>query len=1003
MDRSGKIGIGKSLALAAGVVLGLCALSCNAILGIEESRVLEGDASAGSGGGGDGGNGGGAAGCTGADCQYECGEGRPCPGDQQCVAGRCQSPVLDPDAGEGGVAGDGGDMDGGTDAGTDAGCAQDEIRCEGQAQTYRSACDEGQWVSTESCTKGQLCNSETGECAPIAEGCSGVDPEGFTCIDRDRITCGPDLVTSSRVTCKTVEHCTGSSDGECLPCIEGEYRCQGDELQVCNETQSGFKQVELCNADECNALLGMCTPFVCNPEQYACIIETNTLTLCNADGTDFDSTTDCGDGICDRVGGQCDVCNEGTGTCLDGETRSVCSEDGQELSQDNCAVLTADAQPFCVGSGDCVDCLDPSSECVNASQQRSCQSDNTWGEPETCDQQTCVVDRCTGECSPGTYRCAGEASDQRESCSDDGYWAADPGATCASGSLCDRYAVTPGTCKPIVSGCEGMSPDDAVCSGLTRIVCGPDLVTSSNGDTCSSAALCQLGTGTACAVCTTGQHRCEGAQLYECNDTHTGWDIDGAPCSSAALCNETLGQCTTQVCFANNYYCDVDDNLLHCNPDGTGYVAADTVPCGEGLCDATDPLAGECDVCFVGTYLGCDGNSRIRCDSEGQGTTLEACGGNFPVCIESGDPVTSSCVECVTGDAYCDGQELNTCVDNSWTTDDCTDNGTYGQTCRDLAGGFACIGECTVGVTRCSGNNSELCDATGDFDFVETCPVCIADGDCVECVIDTTKCDGLTAQFICVGYNWGSSVPCVDSTCFGDVGGVGGYCDGDCVANTFQCTSRTQSQRCDSEGVWYDYEVCTADPPEICDEEVGSETYGRCIDNPPVEVGLSGPGDVEYPLSNNLLIAQPILIEEDVTLVAFGIRTTPNSSGGRAYLSLHADEINTAPEPDQHEPTTIINRTGQITLYPDDKNWTYRELGASQYTSLTGGTRYWIVANISESSGSGEDVRIYANTASSPVDGYRSGTRTFALPSSLSFGATGARNGEIGLFIEVQK
>ncbi len=399
---------------------------------------------------------------------------------------------------------------------------------------------------------------------------------------------------------------------------------------------------------------------------------------------------------------------------------------------------------------------------------------------------------------------------------------------------------------------------------------------------------------------------------------------------------------------------------------------------------ATSPERG------VGSDAGGAGEG-CECEGTGESDAGVAIGEEA---VDAGDGADAGVgqEECETGDSFCEGQVLHACVDGRWVTEDCRDNGDWGQTCYDPGSGATCSGQCAEGRARCSGDDREVCDESGNFDFVETCTVCIDDGECVDCVNDATKCDGLTAQFTCSGDRWGSSVLCVDSTCFGGVNGVGGYCQGDCVAGEYRCAGTAQSQRCDSEGAWYNYEICSVSPPEICDEEEISPTYGQCIDNSPAEIGESGTSPYELELYDDDIVAQPIEITEDVVLVTFGMRTTPNSVFGNAYLSLHEDS--------DGQPSAIINRTTEFPIGTDSFNIEPRMYGDPANVNLVAGTRYWIVAKIS--AGPSADVRIYVDEAS-PAGDFRIGIQPYGVPADLSPGATGPSTGEVTLFIKVQK
>ena len=144
----------------------------------------------------------------------------------------------------------------------------------------------------------------------------------------------------------------------------------------------------------------------------------------------------------------------------------------------------------------------------------------------------------------------------------------------------------------------------------------------------------------------------------------------------------------------------------------------------------------------------------------------EQCNAPTPVC----DPVTSTCVGCVT-DANC--KEGQACVDNEclvegecdplsvscngndlWT---CNAEGTAisAITCPESCFDGACS-DCQPGSSRCSGKTVEVCaDNGGGWATAQTCPEFCADGACIDCVPGDTQCAGDMVQ-ICdpAGQGW---------------------------------------------------------------------------------------------------------------------------------------------------------------------------------------------------------------------------------------------------------
>jgi hypothetical protein len=102
-------------------------------------------------------------------------------------------------------------------------------------------------------------------------------------------------------------------------------------------------------------------------------------------------------------------------------------------------------------------------------------------------------------CSPeGALSCADHAQATVVRCVG-GVWTAQ--MTCPDTQRCDTEAgPNHGTCQDVATGCAGLTPNASVCTGADRLLCGPDLVTSTTM-TCISNAACLASTGPTCAEC----------------------------------------------------------------------------------------------------------------------------------------------------------------------------------------------------------------------------------------------------------------------------------------------------------------------------------------------------------------------------------------------------------------------------------------------------------------------------------------------------------------------
>lgn len=313
---------------------------------------------------------------------------------------------------------------------------------------------------------------------------------------------------------------------------------------------------------------------------------------------------------------------------------------------------------------------------------------------ELCDPKSTPAGQCSTKCMMSALRCKGEASAERERCDESGAWVA--AESCGADSLCNRAASTSGECSPIVQGCAGKAPNTAVCVGSTRIVCGPDLVSTTSIKSCKSASYCEQGKGSECAQCITDEHACEGTQLQVCNDTHDGFVNKGAPCTTDAPCNKDLGMCTKQVCRQNEWSCN-GNTLRHCNAIGTDYVASDTQQCGAGLCNATGQRCNACEPQKI-RCLEEGGKGRVQCSMDGR---TEASIGACP-----NSCLLGSCVNCRPSDTRCDPSAplrfAQTCLpEGDWGNR--TDCFATSKTClhNTMTGANACDGQCSAGSVRC--------------------------------------------------------------------------------------------------------------------------------------------------------------------------------------------------------------------------------------------------------------------------------------------------------------
>ncbi len=266
---------------------------------------------------------------------------------------------------------------------------------------------------------------------------------------------------------------------------------------------------------------------------------------------------------------------------------------------------------------------------------------------------------------------------------------------------------------------------------------------------------------------------------------------------------------------------------------------------------------GECEEC--------------ECEGEGAGESdagVAAGGGAGGGAGEGADADADDGVgsgECETGDSFCEGQVLYSCMDERWVTDDCRDNGAWGQTCFDPGNGAACGGECAEGRARCSGDNRELCDATGGFDLDRVCSVCVGEGRCADCVPNTeTRCEDPATMNTCTSLGaWGTdTTDCAADglTCYPD------SCAGRCAYGTAHCVEGQNAfEECEYNGEYGDTTECEATSGtewEVCRD-------GECVDSAIEFLGnkdVSGDEWGSTSLSADFWRIVPIYVPQDLLL-----------------------------------------------------------------------------------------------------------------------------------------
>ena len=510
-----------------------------------------------------------------------CSDGEACPSGSACFDGECRTDCrinaslclvdqrCDPDGacrgsggggtgGTGGMGGTAGTGPGGEGGGGDGGTGgsvmpgdpcpdEGAFKCTGLASPGRLICTDGVWASGMPCGNGELCDSESdpaGECAVVPDECRGRTPGMAFCEGLTRVVCGPDLVTVERVDCDTIQHCTLATGPDCAACLPNQHQCSGDELEVCNDANTGFEFVETCTDEPCNAQAGACTTLAClTVGARRCMGDR--LEECNASRDGFDLVETCEPGLCDPVDLVCDVCIPGELACADSDTQRECDEDGQDHTDTACPTST----PLCTGAGQCVECTQ-ATDCTPPTPcyMRACNTGNGQCEyARFATHQQCSGGYCTaaGECVECTQAgqcqasgaCFAAVCDGSNQCDEDPRGTME---TCTGG-----YCNGSGACVQcnVPTQCQTTGPCyDPTCPSTTH-VCGqtPKMPRSS-----CTGGLCN-GNG-ACVACLMDSDCMQPSN--ECSRTNCvtqacmpGFELAGTPCMTSPWKCDGLGTC----------------------------------------------------------------------------------------------------------------------------------------------------------------------------------------------------------------------------------------------------------------------------------------------------------------------------------------------------------------------------------------------------------------------------------------------------------------------------
>lgn len=697
--------------------------------------------------------------CLGGACQVQplsdgvsCDDGLVCTTADVCREGRCGGVPRECDDGLACSQDSCNESQGGCVANKEScPCTQDRDCSDGNACNGMETCDplsltclSGAALSCggldTACTIGQ-CNPTDGSCQALPRPSGTSCSDGNPCTLNDRCTAG--LCSGTAITCTAKDACheagvcdpgTGSCSEPAKPdgttCDDGSLCTQADVCKsgTCEPgTPTTCVAIDDCHeAGVCNPTTGSCSQPLA-PDGTACNdgLQCTTGDVCAA-GTCSGAPRVCDDGLACSM----DSCTEAAG-CTANVALCQCTRD-EDCSDGNacngietCNLTTrscAGGTPKdCSGSDDACNLgvCDPSSGACLARPRpngTTCDDGNACSRTDTCQAGTCTgsnpvtcsaSDQChlAGTCNPQSGACSnptkpngsacndGNACTQSDSCQGGACTGADP-VVCTALGPCH----TAGTCNPSTGTCSNpLKPDGTTCN---------------DGNACTRADACQLGT-------------CVGGNPVLC--------VARDQCHTAGSCNPASGVCSQPT----------KPDGATCN-DGNACTRADT--CRAGSCTGDDPVvcqakdqcqtAGVCDS-TSGTCsdpprpngTSCDdGNACTRTDRCESG----ACSGADPVVCQPKDACHVAGV-CNPLDGVCSnptGNEGASCDDGrTCTRNDRCQTGT----CTGLAvicdDGIACTvdgcdeaqGGCVADTSKCGCTRNADCDDRNACTGTESC------------------------------------------------------------------------------------------------------------------------------------------------------------------------------------------------------------------------------------------------------------------------------------------
>lgn len=409
-------------------------------------------------------------------------------------------------------------------------------------------------------------------------------------------------------------------------------------------------------------------------------------------------------------------------------TVEVCTLSGAWAMQKTCPSTCAEGA--CTGA-----CVQDDKQCGGDQTAQTCKDGQWVSDPAPCPNICSGKGLCTGDCKPGTKKCAaGPDSLTAFECDDKGQWqmAMVCPNLCSSGSCA-------GTCMPGKLQCASAGNGTEVCSAMG---------TWEPGQTCQKQTCLD---NTCQGECEPNAKQCGSSNNpQKCTGGH--WVDDGAACSNRTCVN---GSCAG-TCEPKQTRCGGTDKSQPQQCDATGNWAngGNAVCCGDG------PGQRCCDGHVTSCQNNCGSGGSKTCSGGGYGrcSTADTCCGD-PTCRNKcGDTARRSCNG--TSFAACPLPNPECCPNDST---DCKNSCGIKGTRACVNGKFA--SRCSSESISCAGKKGQACRSGDSCDAGLYC--CNLSENAIGACSAMNTCVSLNATGKPCNINAGGS-DCQSGSCNGD-------------------------------------------------------------------------------------------------------------------------------------------------------------------------------------------------------------------------------------------